>query len=212
MLTSKVIGATAAAAFLEFVDVGSVTSGASPTVDIPTSDLQSGDLLVLVVCSGGDTTTPSGWTLPTGANSGTGTTRITTFYKISNGSETDFTLGNSQSRTQCGVLHYRPAGGAVTFGGLATNSGTGTVASTSTQSITDTPALIISHFCKDPDASDIGTVSGTNQRLLGTSDGTLTNLRTVDEFVYVAGTSTSRSETASYTGDWRTNALYFYVP
>jgi len=196
---------------LVFIDVGTVTTGASPTVDIPTAALVANDLLVLTVCSGGDTTTPSGWTLPTSANRGGGTTRITTFYKIASGSETDFVLGNSNSRTQCGVAHYRASGGIPSFVSMATNDGSGTVAVTGTQSVSALPALIISHFCKEPSSTNIGAVSGTNQRLLGTANGTLTNMRVVDEFPAGTGTSTARSEAASANLVWLTNALLFGV-
>ncbi|MDX1489740.1 MAG: hypothetical protein R3332_00485 [Pseudohongiellaceae bacterium] len=192
---------------ISFVAAGSVASGSSPTVDIPTADLQSGDLLVLTVCSGGDTTTPSGWTLA--ASSGSGQTRIATYYKISDGTETDFTLGNSQSRTQCGVVQYRATGGSFSYDGVATNSGLSTIASTSAQTISTVPGLILSHFCKAPNADDIGTVSGTNQRLLGDSDGSYTNLRVVDEFPESTGSSTVRFEAPSYNNDWITNALLF---
>lgn len=193
---------------IDFLAVGAVNSGASPTVDIPTG-IATGDLLVLCVASGGDTTTPSGWTLI--AASGSGTTRIATFYRISDGSETDFTLGNTQSRTQCGVIAYRPTGGSASYVSNAANTGLSTTAATATQSITAVPAVIVSHFIKDPNATDIGTVSGTNQRLLGDSNGTYTNLRVVDEFPSTTGTSTSRSEAASYSATWRTNAALFIV-
>lgn len=197
---------------LDFVAAGAVTGGASPTVDIPTADLQANDLLVLTVGSGGGTTTPSGWTLPTGANRGTGSTRITTFYKISDGSEIDFVLGNTNARTQCGVVQYRATGGVPSFVTLAANDGSSTTATTGTQSITTLPALIVSHFCKNPNTDDIGTVANTNQRLLGVSDGNLTNLRVVDEFPAATGTSTARSEAASYDQTWLTNALLFIEP
>ncbi|MDP2141261.1 MAG: hypothetical protein Q8L20_10665 [Gammaproteobacteria bacterium] len=202
--------ATAAPKLLEFRAASSMFSGSSPTVTFP-SGFAAGDLLVLCVCSGGDTTTPSGWTLPSGANRGSGTTRITTFFKIATGSETSFTLGNSQSRTSGGMIAYKPTGGSVSFVSLATNDGSGTTASTGTQSIADLPALIVSHFCKAPNNDDIGTVSSTNQRLLGNSDNNLTNIRVVDEFPVAAGTSTSRAEAASYSNTWLTNALLFKV-
>jgi hypothetical protein len=212
MLTSKVIGATAAAdALLEFVDVGAVNSGSSPTVDIPTADLQAGDLLVLCVASGGDTTIPSGWSRPFGVNQpGGSSTRTDLFYKISDGAETDFTLGNGQSRTQCGVIHYRPIGGDVVFGAVVVDEGSSITAATVSQPISTLPALIVSHFVKASNTTDIGTVSGTNQRLLGNSNGTYTNLRVVDEFPSATGASTVRSET-SYNDKWFTTAAAFYA-
>lgn len=209
-MLSHVLMKSSSESLIDFVSVGNMSSGSSPTVDIPTTDLQAGDLLVLCVCSGGDTTTPSGWTLAASFTQ-SGSVRIATFYKISDGLETDFTLGNSQSRTQCGVIQYRSFGGSITYGNTATNNGIGTNASTTSQTINTVPALIVSHFCKAADINDIGTVSGTNQRLLGTSDGTLTNIRVVDEFVDTTGSSTVRSESGLYSADWCTNALYFYV-
>jgi hypothetical protein len=208
MLFNKMLSSSSSVN-IDFVATGSMSSGSSPTVDIPTTDLQSGDLLVLCVCTGGDTTTPSGWTLASSFTQ-SGTTRIATFYKISDGTETDFVLGNSQSRTQCGVIQYRFSG-SISYSNTATNNGNSLNASTSSQTISTTPALIVSHFCKAPSSNDIGVVSNTNQRLLGTSDGSLTNIRVVDEFVDVPGSSTVRTESGIYTNYWVTNALYFYA-
>ena len=192
-----------------FVAVGAVNSGTSPTVVIP-AGIQSDYLLVLCVSSGGNTTTPSGWTLV--AASGSGQTRIATFFKISNGSEINFTLGNSSARTQCGVILYKPsAGDIVSYVSVTTNTGSSTTASTTTQSVPAVPALIVSHFIKQPSNTNIGTVAGTNQRLLGTADNNLTNLRVVDEFPLSTGTSTSRAEAASYLGTFITNAAVFKV-
>jgi len=210
MLFNKLLSTSSIPLSIDFVSVGNMSSGSLPTVDIPTTDLQAGDLLVLCVCSGGDTTTPSGWTLAASFTQG-GQTRIATFYKISDGSETDFTLGNSQDRTQCGVIQYRPLSGSITYSNTSTNNSNGTNASTTSQTINTVPALIVSHFCKAPNNSNIGTVSGTNQRLLGTADGSLTNFRVVDEFVDTTGSSTVRSESGLYSADWCTNALSFYV-
>ncbi|MDP1931897.1 MAG: hypothetical protein Q8L60_10610 [Gammaproteobacteria bacterium] len=211
MLSSIIMMMANKAKTLDFVAAGTMFSGASPTVTFP-AGFAAGDLLVLCVCSGGDTTTPSGWTLPTGANRGSGTTRITTFYKIAAGSETSFTLGNSNSRTSGGMLAYRPVGGAASFVSMATNDGSGTVAATGSQTVTSLPMLIVSVFCKAPNATNIGEPAlGPNPRLLGTANGTLTNIRVVDDDRLALGASPSRAETASYSDVWLTNALLFTV-
>ena len=192
---------------LSFWAAGAFGTGISPTVTIP-NGIKANDLLVLCVSSGGDTTTPSGWTL-VGA-SGSGAARIATFYKVASGSETNFTLGNAQNRTQCVCLAYRPSNGAVTYGANTSNTGTTGTASTTVQNIAKVPALIISHFIATPNTTNIGTVSGTTSRALGTADGTLTNIRVVDETQYKTGNSTSR--TASIPANtWIAHSFYFYV-
>ena len=196
---------------LTFVGAGTVSFGASPTVVIP-SGVQAGDLLVLCVGSSGDTRTPSGWTLPTGAaHYNSAQARITTFYKVAGASESNFTLGNSNSRTQCGVIAYRPTGGAATYVSLAANSGSGATAATNTVSVSALPALIVSQFVKNDSSTQIGAVADTNQRLLGTANGFYTNLRVVDEFPTATGASTARAETPSAKNIWETNALLFGV-
>lgn len=195
---------------LTFVGAGTVNSGARPTVVIP-SGVQAGDLLVLCVGSGGNTMTPSGWTLPTGAaRYNASLARITTFYKVAGASESNFTLENSNSRTQCGVIAYRPTGGAATYVSLAANSGDGTVAATNTVSVSALPALIVSQFVKEPSTTPIGAVANTNQRLLGAGE-IPTPLRVVDEFPTATGASTARAETPSADKFWETNALLFGV-
>jgi len=212
MLHHRLRAANKTTKALTFVAAGTVKSGASPTVAIP-SGVQAGDLLVLCVSSGGGTTTPSGWTLPTGANHGGGDARVTAFYKVAGTSESNFTLGNTQSRTQCGVIAYRPTGGTASYVTLAAKSGTSQVLSTNTVVVATLPALIISQFVKEGSSTQIGTVADTNQRLLGlASDSTYTLLRVVDEFPVTTGTSTARSTAASFkSGDWETNALLFGV-
>lgn len=194
---------------ISFVSSGAVTTGASPTVTIP-SGVQVGDLLVLCVCSGGATTTPTGWVLV--GVSGSGSVRIATYYKIASGSESNFTLGNTSNRTQCGVVCYRATGGnGIYFLGSASNSGNSTTASTISQSVNAVPALVVSHFCKAPSLTQIGSVSGTTSRLAGTADGNLTNLYVGDEFLSATGTTTARTESASANLNWETSALYFSV-
>lgn len=179
-------------ASITFVDVGAVSAGSNPTVDVPTADLRAGDLLVLCVVGGTlGPTTPSGWTLVV-ANTAQSAAKSWLYTKVATGAESDFTLSFGRSDVQCGVLHYRPANGTLNTA-FAVNDGLSTTASTTSQTIGSVPALIVSFFCARQRSTNIGTVSGTNNRLLGATGFTL--VRVVDEFPTATGSSTVRSAT-----------------
>jgi len=192
-------------ASITFVDAGATSGGANPTVDVPTADLQAGDLLVLCVSVASTApSTPSGWTL-VAANEARNIARSYLYTKVAAGTETDFTLSSSRTETQCGVVHYRPVNGTLNTA-YAVNNGSSTTASTTSQTIATLPALVVSHFCARQRSTNIGTVSGTNDRLLGTTSYTL--LRVVDEFPTATGASGVRSATVSEEA-WSTIAACF---
>lgn len=192
-------------ASITFVDVGAVSAGYNPTVDVPTADLRAGDLLVLCVVGGAlGPTTPSGWTLVVANTAQTGA-KSWLYTKVATGAESDFTLSFGRYDVQCGVLHYRPANGTLNTA-FAANYGLSPTASTTSQTIGSVPALIVSFFCARQCSTNIGTVSGTNNRLLGATGFTL--VRVVDEFPTATGSSTVRSATV-YDYYWATIAACF---
>lgn len=192
-------------ASITFVDAGATSGGVNPTVDVPTADLQAGDLLVLCVSVASSApSTPSGWTL-VAANEARVSASSYLYTKVAAGTETDFTLSSSRTDTQCGVVHYRPVNGTLNTA-YAVNNGASDTASTTSQTIATLPALVVSHFCVRQRPINIGTVSDTNDRLLGTTSHTL--LRVVDEFPTATGASGVRSATADDT-TWSTIAACF---
>lgn len=206
-VASKFLAGTA----LEFVDAGNVNQGINHTADVPTTDLQAGDLLVLVVSTDVLVEEQPGWTKVIEEAPSAGV-KQQVFFKISNGAETDFTLVGSSAKSQSGIIHYRPTGSPVFRNDGdpdAVASGSSTTATSGTVTISNLPSVLVHHIAKAANVTNIGTVSGTNARLLGTPDGSDVNLRAVDEFPSATGTSTARSEAASYNDGWGVATLQF---
>lgn len=109
---------------ITFVSSGSVVTGNTTPVPLPTS-YAVGDLLLLLAASITTVTTPTGWTLV-----GT-TTSYGVFYKIATSSETSVTIpGGIGNAGKAVMLAYRNALSASVA--TASSSGTSTVPATST--------------------------------------------------------------------------------
>lgn len=195
----------------QFIGAGSVATGASPTVPLPSSWAQN-DLLVIVAHAAGNVqTTLSGWSVAV-ANLGGTSCRMSVFYKVAGASESSVALGGStQSSTRATMLAYRGINTLAPLdvvGTMANSNGS----SLTTNSLTTTTAndLVISVF--GTKSSGTGTLTmdaNLDERVNVGSTSTLSGLAIGDELKVSAGATTARTTTWSLSNTWAAIAVSF---
>jgi hypothetical protein len=177
---------------ISFVGAGAVSTGANPTVAVP-SGYAAGDTLLIVTVGTTNPTTPTNWIQ---INSGLGAGRlITVLLKTATASESSVALSNLAGTTTAVMLAYR---GTSYFDVLGNNSG-----ATSTSI---TPSSLTTRFANDyvlnfysctNTAATITAPASTTTRVNSASTASVTGLLIVDELQATAGVIAARAATFS---------------
>lgn len=182
---------------ISFVGYGTIGNGSDPTVGVP-SGVQSGDLLIIAISSGGATSTPSGWTLAASQISSGPLTYV--FYKTAGASESSVTLNNSSAGNATAVMVAYTNVSA--YERAATPKWQGSVTSIATNTLTTTNAndYIISIYSGNSNTSYTVTApASTTERVNQSGTASYTMLLLVDELQASTGTTTARTATVSTT-------------
>jgi len=189
---------------ISFVGAGTVQTGSSVTLPVP-SGYAAGDLLLIFLSTIGSPTTPTGWEIVTNAS---GNTVI--YSKIATSSEASVSLSTGSALTPSVMLAYRGVGYVDVVG---TNS-SGTNLAPTTNSLTTRFAndWVISFYTTNNTAATITAPASTTQRSNQSPTGTNRGLLIADESQAIAGASTTRIAAVSNTVTWAARAIALKEP
>lgn len=184
----------------------SVSTGANPTVSIP-SGVTTGDLLLIITTGTASPTTPTGWT----ASYTQGVNQfMTILVKYASSSETDVALTIAGTTTKAVMVVYRGATFTAYSTGTTTvslTSSTGTAVSGSTRTTGYSNEWVISLYVDANVAATWTPNVSSNVRVNSASTASVNGLLFVDELKATAGASTARSVTLSSSAAWSSTSL-----
>lgn len=189
-----------------YVSQGAAGTGSNPTVALPTTHA-SGDLLVIVAASNNAITAPAGWS--TGVNNAAGA-RLSIFYKVDGGAESNVSLTASGSATQAIMLSYRNTNATPLDVAGTTNTGTSTTITTTSLTTLTNAAIVISAFVSNSNAATFTLpVTGCTTRYDGGGIASIRPILIVDEIKATTGATTARSVTQSTSSNWQAHGIAF---
>ena len=190
---------------ISFVGAGTVSTGANPTVSVPTG-VAAGDVLLIFASSSNGITAPTGWTGVQTFN----TTNII-FLKIATSSESSAVASASNTNTAAVMVAYRGVGYVDVVG--TQNSNTSTTPTTNSITTRFANDYVISFYSSAPAGGPTWTAPAlTTQRVNQASSGTTRGILIADELQAVAGASVPRVATLSIGNSWNSLAIALKEP
>jgi hypothetical protein len=181
---------------VQFVGVGSVATGASPTLNVPTG-VVAGDTLIILSCTTVDPTTPVGWTPRSGAQGGF---ILYMAIKTATSSESPVTLNGLSTDATSVMMAYR---GFRTNLGYTAQNDFGTVMESPLEGTSSTNNYIFRVWTCDDDGDTTFTIPNTTTARIN-FPGTLTTrgLLATDELQAESSSVPSRTSTLSVARQW----------
>jgi hypothetical protein len=179
--------------------VGATTAqGSNPQATVPAGTVQ-GDLMILVT-TGGNTSSPAGWTQLAAQGSNQ---FITILYRFATSSESTVNTGVTATNSRASMLSYRGAGAINSTAGFSNGTGTSTLNSTLTTTYAND--FILNIYANQSGAARTwGVPAGTTSRANNSASTTLNGLLIVDESQASIGSNTLRQATINASVAWGT--------
>ena len=191
---------------ISFVGAGAVSTGANPTVAVP-SGYAAGDFLIIVTQSGSFTGLPTNWNNIYSASSA-----FNIYFKIATSSETSVALTNPGTATVAYMVAYRGVGYFDVVGTL--NSATSISASTISLTTRFANDWVLSFYDVTQSAT-LGSWTApalTTQRINRSNTSTIRGALLVDESQTAAGASVSKTAILSNSLSWNSIAIALKEP
>lgn len=194
---------------MTFLAAGAVGTGANPTAALPATH-SAGNLLVIVGASGTNSfSTPAGWS--PGAINGT-TSKLSLWYKIDNGAESNVVVSNSNAQSKVVMLSYSGNNAAPSdTAGTPTSGSTASPTTVTLTTATDNALIISAYGAVKTGAAWSAAPGSTNSRVSSNATSSLAGLLVVDETLTLAGASAARAATLAGASNWDAYSHAFKV-
>lgn len=190
---------------ISFVGAGTVQTGSSVTLAVPTG-VVAGDLLLIISTSVGSTSAPTNWTVVTNSTNATAI-----LSKIATSSESSVVVGIGSTAASAVMVAYRGVGYVDVIG--TTSSGTSTSPATNSLTTRFANDWVLGFYSVTNGTAVTWTApASTTARVNQAGSNSFRGILLVDETQAVAGASTARTATLSTSRSWASIAIALKEP